>query len=66
MKINWKKESLVCFARKLGEVREVLVDDKDKLKFYVNKKVAEKRAIELDGIVQKCGSKFLIIKNEKL
>lgn len=66
MKINWKKESLVCFARTLGEVREVLVDDKDNLKFYVNKKVAEKRAIELGGIVQKCGSKFLIIKNEIL
>jgi hypothetical protein len=64
--INWKKESLVCFARTLGEVREVLVDYKGNLKFYVNKKVAEKRAVELGGIVQKCGSKFLIIKNGTL
>lgn len=64
MKIYWKKDSLVCFARTLGEVREVLVDNKGNLKFYVNKKVAEKRAIDLNGIVQKCGSKFLIIKND--
>lgn len=46
------------------EVKNVLVDKKGNLKFYVNKKVAEKRAIDFNGIVQKFGSKFLIIKND--
>lgn len=64
---NWKKHQLLCF--RVGKdwlEKSVLVDDKGEKKFYVNEKTAEIQVLKVGGKPHKCGSKFLIIKDERL
>lgn len=67
MKINWKKDQLLCFREGLVWVEKlILIDEKGEKKFYINQKTAQKIAKEVGGYAHKCGSKYLILKNEKL
>lgn len=67
-KNKWIERSLVCFMLKSNRnvSKFVYSDEKANIKYYATEKTAEKTAEKIGGLVHKCGSKYLIIKDEKL
>lgn len=65
-KNKWIERNLVCFALSAKQTKGVYSDEKGNIKFYATEKTAEKTALKVSGLVHKCGSKYLILKDEKL